>query len=429
MTVDLTDLLTLALLLLLSAFFSGAETALVSLHLAQVRSLVKSKRKGSRTVEKLKGDPQRLLITILIGNNVVNIGASVFATVIATDIFGNRVIAYVTGLLTLAILIFGEIIPKTFSHRYAEVIALLSAYPLFSLQKILLPLIWLFERLIWGINHTFGLKSKDDKIISEEELRAMVDLSTEGGTIEASEAELIDKVITFTYTRVKEVMTPRSRICSVGDNKTVKEAMELMVKEGLHSRLPVYHGEIENPVGMVTLREIAKLFLDDKQAEKQLHELKLQPLVVVPVTQPIKKLYYEFRGKQTHLALIVDEHGTVVGLITMEDLLEEIMGEIRDETDYSEIREIIKRGENSWAASGIVHLSALEEATGIWLGATENEREEEKRKPLSLLMIEQFERIPKQGDTLNVNQCDLTVEKMDRFSIRLVRIDKRTNGA
>ncbi|HEX9880365.1 MAG TPA: hemolysin family protein [Candidatus Binatia bacterium] len=425
----LTDLIILGVLLLFSAFFSGAETALISLHPAQARSLVKSKRRGSRTVEKLKEKPQHLLITILIGNNVVNIGASVFATLVATEIFGNLIIAYVTGLLTLAILIFGEIIPKTLSHRYAETIALISAYPLFVLQRVLFPLIWLLERLVWVVNRTFGLENKEEKVISEDELRAMVDLTTEGGAIGASEAELIDKVIRFSDTLVEEVMTPRSKICSVEDDKTVTETLELMIKEGLHSRLPVFHGDLDYPVAVVTLREIVSLYLDKNQSDKKLHQLKLQPPIVVPITQPIKKLYYEFRWKQQHLGLIVDEHGTVVGLITMEDLLEEIMGEIRDETDYSETREIIKRGENSWAASGSVHLSSLEEATGIWLGATENEeREEEKRKPLSLLMIEQFERIPKQGDTLKVNQCDLTVEKMDRFSIRLVRIDKGTNG-
>ncbi len=348
---------------------------------------------------------------------------------VATEIFGNLIIAYVTGLLTLAILIFGEIIPKTFSHRYAESIALLSGYPLITLQKVLLPLTWLLELLIWTIHKIFGLESKEEKGRSEEELRAMVDLSTREGAIGASETELIDKMIRFSNTLVEEVMTPRSKICAVDDEKTVRETLELMIKEGLHSRHPVYHGEIDNPVGLATLREIAKWSLEGDQNNKKLHQLKLQPIVVVPITQPVKKLYYEFRWKQTHLGLVVDEHGTVVGLLTMEDLLEEIMGEIRDETDYDETREIVKRGPKSWSASGSVPLHSLEEAAGVWLGRPgDGEKEEDKRKTLGLLLIVQFERIPKPGETIQVNEYNLTVEQMERFSIRLVRIDRKPEG-
>jgi putative hemolysin len=336
------------------------------------------------------------------------------------------VIAYVTGFLTLIILIFGEILPKTFSHRYAETIALFAAYPIYFLQRALLPLIWLLERLIWAINKLFGITSHGNKGISEDELRAMVDLSSEQGAIGASEAELIDKVISFSNTVVQEVMTPRSNICAIEDTKTVGETLELMITKGLHSRLPVFQGQLDNPVGIVTLRETVKLFLDKTHCNKTLKELKLQPLIVVPITQPIKDLYYEFRFQQSHMGLVVDEHGTLVGLITMEDLLEEILGEIRDETDYDEAREILKGGENTWFASGSVPLHSLEEGTGIWLGRRGDRRkEEDRRKILSRLLIEHFRRIPKPGETINVNDWDLTVEKMDRFSIRLVRVDKK----
>ena len=151
--IDLTNIIILGFLILLSGFFSGSETALISLHAAQVRNLVQTNRKGAKIVERLKEQPQRLLVTILIGNNVVNIGASVFATVIATEAFGNQVVGWITGILTLLILVFGEIIPKTFSHKYAVGFSLFIAYPIYFLQKILSPLIWLLERLILFINY------------------------------------------------------------------------------------------------------------------------------------------------------------------------------------------------------------------------------------------------------------------------------------
>nr|MBC8285231.1 HlyC/CorC family transporter [Nitrospinota bacterium] len=369
-----------------------------------------------------KKKPQRLLITILIGNNVVNIGASVFATVVATEIFGNHVIGLVTGILTILILVFGEIIPKTFSHKYAEGFSLSIAYPIYFLQEALSPLIWLLERIILLINKIFGIDPHSDQVVSEEELRAMVDLSSEEGSIEASEAELIDNVIDFSTTLVEEVMTPRSDICAVDDSKTVKETMELMVQQGLHSRLPVYHETLENLTGVVALREMAKLYLDSNQVDRPLVDLKLTDPIVVPITQPIKQLFNEFLWKQRHLALVVDEHGSVVGLVTMEDILEEIMGEIRDETDSEELKDIIKLKDKSWSINGKVELKTIYEEIDIWLGETAEQDLEEGRKTLSLLLIECFQRIPKVGKSLVIKDCQLTIEKVENFAIKRVHV-------
>ncbi len=424
--IDFTNILILAILIFLSGFFSGTETALISLHPAQVRNLVKSKRRGAKLVEAVTKKPQRLLITILIGNNVVNIGASVFSTVVATEIFGNKVIGWITGILTLLILIFGEIVPKTFSHKYAESFSLLAAYPIFVLQKALFPLIWVLERLIVYINNIFGIDHQKDQVISEEELRAMVDLSSEDGAIGASEAELIDKVMDFRETLVEEVMTPRSKICAVEDTKSVKETLGLMVQQGMHSRLPVYQDSLDNPTGVVSLREMVRLNFDQNQADKQLSELKLPDVIVAPITQPIKQLFNLFRWRRQHLGLVVDEHGTVVGLVTMEDVLEEIMGEIRDETDVEEITDITRSGESSWSVNGSVELKVLQEETGIWLGELDEYDAEEGRKSLSLLLIESFQRIPKVGKSIEINEFELTVEKVEKFTITRVRIDKKT---
>jgi len=420
--IDWGNIFILFLLILLSGIFSGSETALVSLHAAQVRNLVQTNRKRAKIVEKLKEKPQRLLITILIGNNVVNIGTSVFATVVATEAFGNHVIGWVTGILTLLILVFGEIIPKTFSHKHAIEFSLFIAYPIYYLQEMLLPLIWFLEKLILFINKILRIENHSNQVVSEQDLRAMVNLSSEEGSIEASEAELIDNVIDFSTILVEEVMTPRSAICAVDDSKTVKETMELMVHQGLHSRLPVYHETLENPTGVVALREMAKLYFDPSQANKILADLKLLAPIVVPITQPIKLLFNEFRWKQRHLALVVDEHGSVVGLVTMEDILEEIMGEIRDETDSEEFTDIVKKGENSWSVSGRAELKTVRNQIGIWLGGFDEQEAEDERKTLSLLLIENFQKIPKVGKSVVINNCELTVEKVENFSIKRVRL-------
>jgi len=164
------------------------------------------------------------------------------------------------------------------------------------------------------------------------------------------------------------------------------------------------------------------LYFDQSQANRTLADLKLLAPIVVPITQPIKLLFNEFRWKQRHLALVVDEHGSVVGLVTMEDILEEIMGEIRDETDSEEFTDIVKNGENSWSVSGRTELKNVRNQIGIWLGGTDEQESEDERKTLSLLLIENFQKIPKVGKSVIINNCELTVEKVENFSIKRVRL-------
>ncbi len=423
------NIIILMSLLMLSGFFSGAETALISLRPAQVRNLVNTGRKGAVLVERIKSNPQQLLITILIGNNVVNIGASVLATVMATELFGHDALALVTGVLTLAILMFGEIIPKTFCHKYAETFSLIAALPVYVLEKVFFPLIWLIGKVIAWINHYFGIKHSKEGVVSEEELQAMVNMSAEEGTLEISEAEMIDRAMGFGDILVQQVMTPRAEICGIEENQTVRNALETMIHQGLHSRLPVYRGTMDHPVGVVTIREISQMYMDPKTIDKQLKELKLSSAIVVPITQPIERLYREFRVKKKHLALALDENGTVVGLVTLEDIVEEVMGEIHDETDTAETQRIMQLGENSWSASGDTELQEFEKTTDIWLGRERDDvNDEERRKSLSLLFIENFQRIPKVGKTIVVNNCNLTIESLDRYKISRIRIDQRANS-
>ncbi len=420
----ITGFVILGSLVMLSGFFSGSETALVSLRPAQIRAMVNAGRKGAGLVERIKAHPQKLLITILIGNNLVNIGTSVLATVMATDLFGRGVIPLVTGVLTLVILVFGEIIPKTFCYKNAETFSLIAAFPIYFLEKVLYPLIWLMVQLTSWVEKTFSTGKKMETLVQEEELRTMVDISAEEGALEISEAEMIDRAMGFRDTLAQQVMTPRARICAIEENKTIRETLETMVNQGMHSRLPVYHTTLDNPVGMVTIREIIRLYLNNNTIDKQLKDFKLSSPIVVPVTQSVQELYNELRVKRTHLALVLDEFGTVVGLITMEDIIEEVMGEIQDETDSEELQRITRRGENSWSVNGNVELQEFENMTGLWLGEhPEKKTQEEKRKSLSLLFLEKYKRMPRLGKTVSIKNCNLVIESMDHHKISGIRID------
>ncbi len=360
---------------------------------------------------------------------MVNIGASVLTTVLATELFGHESLGIVTGVLTLTVLIFGEIIPKTFCHKYAETFALVAALPLIILGKLLFPFIWLIEKFISAINRYFKNPHRKEGVVTEEELQAMVDLSAEEGTLEASEAEMIEGAMEFGGILAHQVMTPRAEISGIDENRSVRDALETMINQGLHSRLPVYKEILDHPVGVVTMREICRLYLDPHTVDKPLRELRMSSPIVVPTTQPIQKLYHQFRVKKSHLALVMDENGTVVGLVTMEDIIEEVMGEIQDETDLGELDRITRLGEKSWSLSGDTELKDFEKASGIWLGGTSiGASEDEKRKSLSLLFIENFQRVPKVGKSVSVNDCELTVEIMDRFKIARIRVDKKNES-
>ncbi len=419
--------LILFVLVVLSAFFSGAETALVSLSPARVRNLVNNKKVGAVMVERLKARPQRLLITILICNNLVNIGASVFATVTATRLFGEGALAYVTGILTLLILVFGEIFPKTLAHKFADRFSLFVAWPLEILQYLFLPIIWLLEKLIASLNRLVGIRGRkggtSEELVTEEEFKAMIDISTEEGALQKDEAQIIGRVIEFHEITVQEIMTPRPKICAIACDRTVEEAVEVMVSKGLHSRLPVYQDKLENPIGFVTLRHAVNWMRDESLRQKPLSQMDLTPPLVVPMTQSIDVLFKEFQWKHVHIALVVDHHGYVVGLVTMEDLLEELIGEIRDETDFHEKKEIVRLHNDSWSVDANVDLGQIEKETGIWLGDPESDDKTLERKTLSLVMIEKLGRIPRVGKQVVIGDYNLTVEKMDRFAIRRVRID------
>lgn len=395
-------------LLVFSAFFSAAEVAFVSLSPAKVRILKNRRSHAAKLVVGLKSYPQRFLVTILIGNNLVNIFAAGLATVVATELFGSAGLGIATGVMTLLVLIFGEIVPKAFAQKHAEAFALISSYPLFILGKILFPFTWLAEK---GL-HALGAKHVEE--VSEEEVVAMVDLGTESGEIKKHEQEMIQNVLEFTDTKVEEVMISRVEIKALSKNTTVAEAQKFFRKV-TYSRIPVFDETIDKIIGILTLRQIF-----EHEGEQHLPIVKLELIkpIFTPASRRIRSLFQELKSRRIHLAIVLDEYGGTLGLVTLEDLLEEIVGEIEDEKDVSR-ENIQKLNSHTLLVTGKTQLSEIDSqfATTLAHGKFST-------KNLAFLLLEKLKKLPQKDAKIRVKNVEFTVEEIRDNKIEKVKIEK-----
>ncbi len=402
----------LILLLLLSGFFSGAEIALFSLGPEKIQAL-KNKAKNSREkkratrLELVKSDVDKLLVTILIGNNVVNVAASSIATVVALKLgqqFGlgenaSLVIGLVTGVMTFLILIFGEIIPKVFAHKYALKFSLFVAPIIQFLSWILWPVV----TPISFLSKKFAGKKEKTHGLSEEELKAALELSENEGRIEKDEKELFERVLEFDQHKVETIMTPRSKIFSLPDNMPTMEALE-KIKEASFSRIPIYHEESDNIIGILRVQSLVDEFMKEDFREKNLANLSLTPPMKIPLTMKIDTLLKKFQEEKTHLALVFNEHGGLIGLITLEDILEEIFGEFEDEED-EEVKLIQRTGKNSFNCLAETELEQIETFVKENFAGFSNKFPwtlEEENKTLAYFLLEQLERFPEEGEEISL---------------------------
>jgi len=412
------SLVIIIVLVALSAAFSAAEIALTSLSPARVQALKQENRFGSRAVFRLKKNPQNMLITILIGNNLVNISATVLATVWGMKTFGSHAIGIVTGVLTFVILFFGEITPKTIAQKYAVNVACLLSYPLLGLSYLLYPVIFIFYVCIHGLMKLFNAKNPI-KTMTEEELLAMVDIGTKEGVIEEHEQEFIENVLEFTDTTAEEIMTLEKDAEVMDASTTVEEAAHKFM-DFSHTRIPVFKKDLNNIIGIITVHDILRL-LQKEEKNKALGELHYQKVIVVPKTKSISRLFREFQKRRQHIAIIVDEHGDTVGLVTLEDILEEIVGDIADEEDISDIT-VRKIGKNEWEADGDATIEELNEALKAEIAYPEHET-------VSLLILEQVQGFPKKGEKIIYGNLQIQVMEMGKNRIEKVCITKLPKSA
>ncbi len=403
----------LIILIILSGAFSGAEIALTSLTPAKVKILKNDKRFGSKAVFKLKSKPERLLITILIGNNLVNILATVVATVWGMKVFGDNAIGIVTGVLTFVVLVFGEITPKTFAQKYAESFARAMAYPLLGITYVLYPIIWLLNKFIHGLMRVFKAQNPISTM-SEEELLAMVDIGTQEGVIEEHEQEFIENVLEFTDTSVEEIMTLEKDIENISSDTTIQESAHFFVEHS-HSRIPVYKESTDNIIGIVTVHDILRL-LHNPKGVQTLADLHYQRVIIVPKTKSINKLFLEFKKRRHHIAMVVDEHGKIVGLVTLEDILEEIVGDIADEQDRDE-KSVRSIGKNEWEADGD---ATIEEINFV----VQSEIKYPEHQTISLLILEELHGFPNEGEKIEYDGYEFQVTQMSKKKIEKVNITK-----
>ena len=398
------------ILLMLSAFFSSAETALTTVNKMRVRTLAEGGDKRAAMVAAVIEDPAKMLSTILIGNNIVNLSASSLMTTLTLRVFGNAAVGVATGVLTLLILVFGEITPKTMSTLYAEKISFAYAGAIHVLMVVLTPVIFIVNKLSMGVLFLLRVDpNKKQDPITEDELRTIVEVSHEEGVIESEEKKMINNVFDFGDAVAKDVMVPRIDMVMVDVNATFDELMELFQNERF-TRIPVYEENTDNVIGIVNMKDFI-LFDHEKEKNFSIRDYLRQPLYTYEYKKTAE-LMLEMRKTFNNIVIVLDEYGATAGLITLEDMLEEIVGEIRDEYDEDEEDLIRRIGPREYVVEAAMKLDDLNDQLGLDL-------ESEDYDSIGGFIIGLLDHLPEEGEEVTHKTLRFVVDKVDRN-----RIDK-----
>lgn len=409
---DAIQLLILVILLGLSGFFSSAETALITVNRIRIKNLAEEGNKRAGTLLKVIDDSGKMLSAILIGNNIVNLSASSLATLLATRLFGSKGVGIATGILTVLILVFGEITPKTLATTSAEKLALAYAGMIHSLMIILTPVIFIINKLSRGF--LFLLRVDPDAktdVMTENELRTIVDVSHEDGVIESEERQMIYNVFDFGDSLAKDIMIPRVDMIFAHIDATRDELIDIFKKEKF-TRLPVYEESTDDVVGILNMKD---LLLYDKDAQFNVRDI-LREAYFTYEYKKTSELMIDMRKDSNNLAIVLDEYGATAGLITLEDLLEEIVGEIRDEYDEDEKDLIRSLSESEYLVEGSMKLDDVNDALGLNLDS-------EDYDSVGGLIIELLDRLPEEHESVETEDgIILEVEKIDKNRIDTVHL-------
>ena len=358
---EIGQLITVIILLSLSAFFSSSETALTTVNQIRMRTLADNGDKRAARVLRVTGNPGKMLSAILIGNNIVNLSASSISTSLAIHLFGNTGAGIATGILTFLILIFGEVTPKTMATIKADSMSLTVAAPIGLLMKILTPVIFIINKLSLGLMLLLHVNIKDaQKKMTEEELRTIVDVSQENGVIEHEERDMIHNLFDFGDAEAKEIMVPRIDMTFVQADATYQEVLDIF-RQDMFTRLPVYEDSTDNVIGIINMKDF---LLQNDTPEFSVRNLLREPYFTYE-HKNTADLFLEMRKSSISLAIVLDEYGVTAGLITLEDLLEEIVGEIRDEYDADEEDDITRISDREFYVLGSANLNDVSEALSL----------------------------------------------------------------
>jgi putative hemolysin len=380
------------LALVCSAFFSGSEVALFSITRAKVRTLINEGMPGAQALSTLKQNPDRFLITILIGNNIVNILCASIATAVAIGIFGEGgfAVSIATVVVVILLLIFGEITPKMYASRHSTSIALSVSPTIYLLSRVFSPVIWLFNTIAGKIT---GGPIFSQHLITEEEIKEWIDVGQEEGTIKKDEQEMLHSVFEFGDTRVREAMTPRIDVVMAEDTLSPEDALAIFKKTGF-SRLPVYHENIDTIRGILNIKDVFAAVMDGRNL-LPLVDICSEP-VYVPETKKIDDLLRELKARKNHLAIVLDEYGAFVGIITVEDIVEELVGDILDEFDTEE-PELIRVAEGVYSVDARMWVSDLNKELALDLPECET------YETIAGLIIDRLGYIPRIGESCELD--------------------------
>lgn len=397
--------------LVLSAFFSSSETALTTVNLIRIRNLADNGDKAAARVLKARRDQSKMLGAILIGNNVVNLSASSMLTVLVTDVFGSQAVGAATGVLTLLVLLFGEITPKTIATLEAEKNALRFARVICFLMTILAPVIFVVNLLSGGVLRLLGVDpNKPTDSITEDELRTIVEVGHEKGVIESEEKEMINNVFDLGDSVARDIMVPRIDMSFVDVEASYEELMEIFRRDH-YTRLPVYEDNTDNVIGIINMKDL--ILLEDRAAFSVRDYLR-QPLFTFE-SKKLSELMIEMRKTSNNIVIVLDEYGATAGLITLEDILEEIVGDIRDEFDADEEDELKEISKGEYLADGSMNLDDINDRLGLELVS-------EDFDSLGGFMIDRLEHLPAEGEEVDTEEVRLVVEKVNKNRIDKVHI-------
>lgn len=408
---DAIQLLILILLLILSAFFSSAETALTTVNRIRIRSLAEDGNKRAAIVLKILDQQDKMLSAILIGNNIVNLSSSSLATLLATEIFGSAGAGIATGILTLCILVFGEISPKSLAAANSEKLSMLYAGIIYNLMTVLTPVIFIVNLLARGFMWLLhaDMDYKDDAY-TEDELRVIMDVSHEEGVIESEERRMINNVFDFDDSCAKDIMVPRIDMQFIDVEATYEDVLDA-IRTQMYTRMPVYEDTTDNVIGILNIKDLILIGrTEDFQVRNYMRE--------AYYTYEFKKtseLFMDMKNNSISMAIVLDEYGATAGLVTLEDLIEEIVGEIRDEYDADELNDIKKLSDREYSIDASMRLDDLNDALEL-------DFQSEDYDSLGGLVIGLLDRLPEAGETVRDGAYTFTVESIDKNRIERIRL-------
>ena len=408
------EALALAVLIALSGFFSGLEVALVGVRKSKVVQLLNEGVKGSKALHKLKTNPSWMMSSVNLGNNLVNVGASALATTISIRIFGDDGLGIAIGIMTFLILVFGEITPKTYCNANSTKIALRYAPVLLGFSYLFYPIVKFFEIITKGVVKMTG-SSYVPPPITEDEIRGVIDQGLAEKAIEKDEMELVHGALKFDDTVIRSVMTPRTKMFTLNAKTILFEALPEINQNG-YSRIPIYGTSKDDIVGFIHVRDVL-IELEKDNKMKSLEEISRKP-VFVSQEKMVSALLKEMKGRKTHMALVIDEHGGVEGLVTLEDLLEEIVGEIEDESDHTKPIGFERVDKDTIITNGDIDIDTINEIFKTKIP------EGDDYASLNGLLHEKLQDIPQAGDKIEVDNLKIVVEKVFKNVPQKIRIEK-----